>query len=312
MHRTTFDNARTTRSIRRGVTLIDVIVSTAALGLLMAILLPAIANSRHSAAKALCRSRMSQVGRATHNFEGRNRRYPDGIGSLSWHYELLPDLEQSALYRQLKVFEDPDTPVVLEITRSTALPVFQCPTDPRLSTSPFAFNWVMNKGSMFYIYEELDSHAFNMSPLSARDVTDGLSMTAFVSEKMNVFLAQSSDRRGVWRTPILYGYPNQLDLFADLCESMPSGAAGGPYDYCCNEFSYGSQYNHIVRPNRSTCLNGTAQGGGLAAWTANSLHLGGVNVLLADGAVRFVSDSVGRPVWRAMGTRNGHEAFTLP
>ncbi|MEJ7637869.1 MAG: H-X9-DG-CTERM domain-containing protein [Singulisphaera sp.] len=41
--------------------------------------------------------------------------------------------------------------------------------------------------------------------------------------------------------------------------------------------------------------------------TARSLHTGGVNSLMADGSVRFVNETIGRKVWRALGTRNGDE-----
>ena len=93
---------------------------------------------------------------------------------------------------------------------------------------------------------------------------------------------------------------------------MPDGAVGGPIDYGYHSFFRGSKwYTHIVRPNRATCLNGNANYQ-LAGFTVNSLYVGGVHVLMADGAVRFVSDNVARNVWRGMGTRNGHETFALP
>ena len=132
-------------------------------------------------------------------------------------------------------------------------------------------------------------------------------MTAYVSEQMNEFHWNSSDLRCFWKTPILYNQRNQLDLFADLCESMPNGAVGGALNLGpITITSQVEQYDHIIRPNRASCIND------VGAFTANSLHRGGVNVLMADGAVRFVNDHVARTVWRAMGTRNGHENISLP
>ena len=96
---------------------------------------------------------------------------------------------------------------------------------------------------------------------------------------------------------------------------MPSGAVGGPRTAGSRgplNFIEGlTRYDHIVRPNHASCLNGKGDFR-FASYAANSLHTGGVHVLMADGAVRFVNDSVGRDIWRAMGTRNGHEAVTLP
>jgi prepilin-type processing-associated H-X9-DG protein len=93
---------------------------------------------------------------------------------------------------------------------------------------------------------------------------------------------------------------------------MPTGAVGEPSDHgqysiiLCN-----CKYNHIAVPNRSSCWNFKAVFS-FAAFTANSEHQGGVNVLMADGAVRFISNAISRPIWRALGTRNGHEVVSIP
>lgn len=301
-----------------GVTLVEVLASIAILGVLLALLLPAIANSRRAAAALQCRTRMAQVGRATHNFEERNRRYPDGAYSLDWHVELLPDLDRSDLCRQLKDAEESSDGFRLqEVLRGSSVPALQCPSDPGSVKWKWAINFSKNGGSMFLAYEEIpgESHGLILGPLSSRDITDGLSMTAYVSEQMNEFRVNSTDRRAVWQTPIYYGSPNQLDLFADLCESMPNGAVDRPRTKIGRgplNFIQGlERYDHIVRPNHATCLNGPADFR-FASFTANSLHAGGAHVLMADGAVRFVNDNVGRVVWRAMGTRNGNETITLP
>lgn len=311
------DNPKRVSIARRepmGVTLVDVLVSIGILGLLLALLLPAIANSRRAAVAVECRTRMSEVGRATHNFEERNRRYPDGVDSLDWHVELLPDLDRSDLSRQLKDAEESSDGLRLqEVLHGSSVPVLQCPSDPGSVKWKWAINYSRNSGSMFMAYEmEGESHGLVLGQLSSRDITDGLSMTAYVSEQMNEFRVNSTDRRAVWRTPTFYGFPNQLDLFADLCESMPNGAVGGPRPRSPLSFTTGlERYDHIVRPNHATCFNGKGDFR-FAAFTANSLHTGGVHVLMADGAVRFVNDNVSRDVWRAMGTRNGHETVTLP
>lgn len=301
------------RTVRIGITLVEVIVSIAILGVLVAILLPAVGKSRRVADTVTCRARMSEIGRATLSFEGRTKRYPHGTGSLTWHFELLPDLDQTDLFRQLMGKGEGDSKVLYEIAATTRVAVLQCPSDPKSASFKYLTNYLQNGGSTFLYCEEIDSHAFNTVPLSSRDVTDGLSMTAYVAEQMNEFLAKSSDRRGYWRTPTVYGLPNQLDLFADQCESMPNGAAGGPYELGPHTYFKGTiLYNHIVRPNQATCRNGSANGSSVWALTTNSMHDGGVHVLMADGAVRFVNDNVARVVWRGIGTRNGNETITLP
>lgn len=291
---------------RRGVTIVEVLVTISILGLLFAILLPAIFATRGSANAVTCRARMSQIGRAVHNFEERNGRYPNGKGFLDWQFELLPDLDRSELYRQLDGHEE--EPIVIgPICHATSVPILQCPTDSAIRTHKYAINFLLNGGEKDRRYEEDDPSGFDTGLLSSRDVVDGLSTTVFVCEKMNEFLFSSPDRRGEWRTPTMYTSLNQLDLFADECEAMPEGAAGGPFEGNLLTFFDGSMvYDHIARPNRASCSNY------FGCVTANSNHVGGVHVLMADGAVRFVNDHVTRPVWRAMGTRNRHESVSLP
>ena len=299
------------KSIRRGVTLLEVIVCIAVLAMLFAILLPAFMASRAAADAVGCRARMNQVGRAVHNFEERHRRFPDANGLLDWQFELLPELDRSDLFRQLQGHAEEST-VLFAICPATSVPILQCPSDSKFASAKCAVNFLRNGGATFYAYEEDDSHGFNRPRLSSRDVTDGLSMTAYVSERSNELFATNSDRRAFWTTPVLYVLPLELDLFANLCEAMPNGAAVGPDNHQTHTFFEGSiRYDHIARPNHATCKNAGANFF-YAAFTANSLHAGGVNVLMADGAVRFVNDHVTRPVWRAMGTRNGRETFTLP
>jgi hypothetical protein len=65
-------------------------------------------------------------------------------------------------------------------------------------------------------------------------------------------------------------------------------------------------YNHAQEPN-GRIPDAVATGPWVGIVTARSAHPGGVNSLIADGAVRYVKESIGRKVWRALGTRNGGE-----
>jgi prepilin-type processing-associated H-X9-DG protein len=296
---------------------VEVLVGLGILAVLLSLILPAIANSRRAADSMQCRARMSQIGRAVQNFEARQRRYPRQNGEVEWHFEVLPDLDRADLFHQMEGHEN-DSWTLDSIMQTTSVPVFQCPSDSRIAPWNSAINFVRNGGSMFDAYELPDegndqSHGMTFGVNSSADVTDGLSMTAFLSEQMNVFRRNSTDRRARWTTPTSYPQPDQLDLFADLCESMPAGAIGLPdNDDFPLSFTNGyTRYDHIARPNHTSCRNQNLDSR-FMAFTANSLHSGGVNVLMADGAVRFVSNNVTRRVWRGMGTRNGHETITLP
>jgi prepilin-type processing-associated H-X9-DG protein len=75
----------------------------------------------------------------------------------------------------------------------------------------------------------------------------------------------------------------------------------------------GNTYSHTMMPNEKSChiFNGGDDWYGFTMHSASSEHPGGVNVAMADGAVRFVSQSVSEQVWWAVGTRNGGEQNSL-
>jgi hypothetical protein len=77
---------------------------------------------------------------------------------------------------------------------------------------------------------------------------------------------------------------------------------------CC------TQYNHVATPNKVSCA-GTGFPGTMTNMamqvTASSHHVGGVHVMMGDGATKFVSDSIDLNVWRAVGTRAGKEPADL-
>jgi prepilin-type processing-associated H-X9-DG protein len=70
----------------------------------------------------------------------------------------------------------------------------------------------------------------------------------------------------------------------------------------------GTRYNHVMPPNTWNCSQKNSDNDG--AHTAGSRHPGVVNVLLTDGSVRAVKDTVNRTVWRALGTRAGGEVVS--
>ena len=66
-----------------------------------------------------------------------------------------------------------------------------------------------------------------------------------------------------------------------------------------------TRYHHYLTPQMASCTTGTVDYSGDVAMTATSRHPGGVNVLTADGAVRFVKQSVAPPPWKALATIAG-------
>ena len=68
-------------------------------------------------------------------------------------------------------------------------------------------------------------------------------------------------------------------------------------------------YQHITPPNTTPCAWDYAVSSGIASKPPSSAHVGGVNVLLVDGSVRFVSDTIDEAAWRELGSRNSDDDF---
>ncbi len=150
-------------------------------------------------------------------------------------------------------------------------------------------------------------------PVNAASVLDGLSNTAAVSE----FLCATNDANAVlrvlWNTPRNYS-PTEADAFAHFCAAIPpdpvsfgySGIASLRGQWFDGNYGHGL-YNHVLTPNQPSCLNHSNLRTGIS--TATSLHPNGANVLLADGHVRFISNSIDRAAWRELASRDSQAAF---
>src|SRR5262245_4946376 len=126
----------------RGFTLIELLVVIAIIGVLIALLLPAVQKVREAANRTTCGNNLRQLGVAMHNYHDANGGFPPGRGHLpvtntfahSWTPYILPYIEQDNLYRLYdftKVFSDPAN---LPATQ-TPLKILICPSVPTLRTA---------------------------------------------------------------------------------------------------------------------------------------------------------------------------------
>ncbi len=291
---------------RSGFTLIEALVAIAVVAILIALLLPAVQHAREAARRTTCRSNLHQIGLAVHAYHDTYRAFARTFGgSFSTHDALLPYVGEMPRYNRMVA--DGDIRFVFW-AEYIPVPLYKCPSDPPIWAPIAATNYALNVGSGYQTYGW--NGFVDDRPLSAADVTDGLSNTVMFSEVLAGEWPTSDARRIMWGTAITDG-SDELDLFAQRCRDAPqNGDRRGSHNRTWP--SNGVNYNHILPPNSPSCYNGPRDRPRTAALTAASEHPAGVHSLLADGSVRFVGDSVDVDLWRSLASRNGGEPVAVP
>lgn len=205
----------------RAYTLIELLVAIAIIGILVGLIVPAVQMAREAARRAQCVANLRQVGLAMHGYDAQHGMFPPAelrdrpsgatmSNHLSGFVFLLPMLEQSALYNAINIDvgmrERRDYPTVANSTaRNTRLGVLLCPSDGERN---HLTNYRLNHGRL-QGYPSPSGTFFDgpfsidVFPSSAT-ITDGLSQTAFASERIGgSFLPGAGDRRRDAKHPLV-------------------------------------------------------------------------------------------------------------
>jgi prepilin-type N-terminal cleavage/methylation domain-containing protein/prepilin-type processing-associated H-X9-DG protein len=308
--------------LRSGFTLVELLVCLFVVGLLAALLVPAVQTAREASRRTQCQSNFKQIGVALHNYHDRFRSFPPGVSEGGPLVAILPDIDQAPLYDRFReLFAQVRYDAVYQIGK-TPVPVYLCPSDSGTNAHPDYYG--TNYGACFgsgmqkfglngvFRYLEPIGPGASAGTVAARDVTDGLLNTVAFAELL-VGDGSGEPRRSNWNTPDPLTAPDQFDEFIELCLTIsPPVPPDAPDVWLKGRgWSDGNPsaggYNHVLLPNTRNCHNGVDVP--LGAYCAASQHSGGVHLLFADGHCGFKSDRIDLAFWRALASRDGGEVF---
>jgi prepilin-type N-terminal cleavage/methylation domain-containing protein/prepilin-type processing-associated H-X9-DG protein len=340
---------------QRAFTLVELLVVIAIIGLLVALLLPAIQNAREAARRTQCVNNLKQLGIALNNHVSAREVFPPAAVSkpfpnfpshpqsfYRWSAlaHLLPYMEEQSLHDLL----DLSYPLYMpgagypisdrnRLGISKSLPEFLCPSDlgEAVKEQMGPTNYVVCSGSGVGggTPFKTDGIFFVNSATKFANITDGSSNTIAVSESLlgvdtpragGVFVDYTPERN--YKFILRFGGPSDLtDLACNGSLSFNSTTSSGNdprgFAWCSGEYRCAT-YNHYYGPNSvqydcvSSVTTDPSPGSPMLysayGWrAARSLHPGGVNVTFADGAVRFIDETIDVKIWQALSTRAGED-----
>ena len=315
-------------SQRFAFTLVELLVVITIIGILIALLLPAVQAAREAARRMQCTNNLKQIGLALASYESSARAFPMGVywsstsgtsgGRNGWVIAILPYLELKNIYESLNLIPTSGWSCyggVNDAVYTNNLAAYRCPSDDAgtYSSGPHQLSRSNYVGCFSPDGTLVEKSAYpkrfsydpgpTTNPATARaifnwnisrlvaDVSDGTSNTIAVSETI---AGKNGDLRGCWWEEYGYSYSNARTPNSSIPDSVWSSAV--PYG-CCES-------------TPDAPCDGSSPFWSTENYAARSRHPGGVNGCLLDGSVHFIFDQIDLAAWHALGSIDGGEPIT--
>jgi prepilin-type N-terminal cleavage/methylation domain-containing protein len=305
---------------RPAFTLVELLVVIAIIGVLVALLLPAVQAAREAARRTKCSNNNRQLGLATHNYHDTFNVLPLGVlqnnlalefgyPRLTWAIHLYPFIEQKAIYDRFAFTLGSNDTMYLNNANSAGpdsvtaivIPAMVCPTDaggsrtydhpgirPHMTSKGNygSFFGNVNKGAARTLAENHLPAAFGYRPVRFANITDGTSSSLAFGEQLRGNRDPEESMRGSY----WYDFPGGAWIFTFV----------GPNSPVPDNLRISSCPAPANRPDLNLpCVpvNGATE------WVASrSRHPGGVQVTMCDASVHFIAQNIGLTEWRALGS----------
>lgn len=309
------------RHTRNGVTIIELLVVIAIIGVLVAILLPAVQQAREAARRTQCRNNLKQIGVALHSYHSAHRLFPPGyvcqqdfLGSSqknqwAWSALLLPYLDQPSLHGDIDFSEfvrddSGDVSTAIESNQDVAelsLPIFRCPSDvaPERIDRTCPFNPSVEFGVSSYSASSgitlmgLPCWGLPPSPLKASPPS--------MSMNFHPLPVPCEFPEGIF-------YINSRHSVADITDGTSNTIAIGETSWkwhfqMCRSATVAEPYGGTTWAGVAHCANQehvtsvtslpfNNEFDEVFSFGFSSPHTGGVFFLMADGAVKFIGNGI--------------------
>jgi len=318
---------RRTRKRPAAFTLVELLVVIAIIGILIALLLPAVQAAREAARRTQCVNNLKQVGLALHNYEGSHKGLPYGSdytqgGKSTWAMMLLPYIERQAHYDKI------DRTVGLNHANNAqtvkmVVPGYLCPSDPQSGspvlkgrgdspgTNPTESAMLSYPACMGPTQPDACPMCPNTTPSATNWCCQGCNFGSYGSP-CGIQNGTFSGMFGRW--------PKSIEL-REVTDGLSRTIMGGetlPGHYIWNGvFCVNFPVSGMTVPINTMQEDGGIHGGQvLRLWAITSgyksRHPGGANFMMGDASVVFINETIDHQLYANLGTRAGNETANLP